>query len=235
MSEDFTKRPRQTPEDVTRAIAKGVIAGVPIVGGSAAELFELVFSSPLQERRDDWIERIAAVVAELCEKVDSITPEALSKDEAFVTMALQASQIALRTHQEEKLEALLNAVENSALPGSPDDDLKLIFMSMIDSLTPSHLKLLKYLSNPPEFFRASGRPTPSYMMGGIGKAIEDAIPEWRDRRDFYDQLGRDLHGRGLIGTDSFHVTVTGQGMLQSVVSGLGSGLLAFISKPSFNS
>jgi hypothetical protein len=61
---------------------------------------------------------------------------------------LQATSIALRNHQEEKLEALKNVVVNSVLPSSVDDDLKLMFIDLVDELKVLHLRLLRMLYEP---------------------------------------------------------------------------------------
>jgi hypothetical protein len=76
------------------------------------------------------------------EKVSELTPERLSRNEAFVSTALRATEIAVRTHEHEKLEALRNAVMSSALPDAPDDTLQQIFLNHVDSLTPWHLRIL---------------------------------------------------------------------------------------------
>jgi hypothetical protein len=54
--------------------------------------------------------------------VNDLTPERLATNEAFVTVTMQASQGAIRNHQQAKLEALRNAVLNSALPNPPQED-----------------------------------------------------------------------------------------------------------------
>lgn len=61
---------------------------------------------------------------------------------------LQASHAAIRTHQEEKLKALRNAVLNIAIGRTPDEDEQAVFLWYIDSLTTWHLRILKFLENP---------------------------------------------------------------------------------------
>jgi hypothetical protein len=85
-------------------------------------LFENVFAAPLERRKQLWLEQLALVVEEVQKWVDELTPETLAANEAFVTVAMHATQIAVRNHQQAKLEALRNAVLNSALPNPPQDD-----------------------------------------------------------------------------------------------------------------
>jgi hypothetical protein len=80
-----------------------------------------------------------------------VTPERLSQDPAFTTAFLHASQIALRTHQREKLQALRNAVLNVAAGTAPDENLQLVFLHYLDMLTPLHLTLLDCVADPREW------------------------------------------------------------------------------------
>jgi hypothetical protein len=58
---------------------------------------------------------------------------------------MHATQAAIRNHQKEKLEALRNAVLNSAEKNALDEDIKLMFVSLIDTFTPWHLRILSSL------------------------------------------------------------------------------------------
>src|SRR5262249_17379113 len=101
----------------------------------------------------------------------------LSQDEVFVTTATHATMLAMRNHQREKLVALRNAVLNATLPGAPDDDLQLIYLNLVDTLTASHLRLLKVLNNPREWMRWYGIANPDKSMKIGVDLIEWAFPE----------------------------------------------------------
>ena len=60
---------------------------------------------------------------------------------------VRSFQIALRSHQEEKLNALRNGVINTAKPMFPEDDIYLMFINWIDTFTPWHLRILNYLND----------------------------------------------------------------------------------------
>lgn len=172
--DDPEKPPRPSRSDVAHSVVKGALSGVPLVGGIAAELLTLAFEPPLSKRRDEWMEslwkKLKAAEAKL---------ESLQDDPAFFTTILQATQIALRTHQEEKLEALLNAVANSAVRPAPEDDVRALFLNFIEGFTPTHLRLLR-------FFQSRNSADPATMDG------------FRSQRDITDQMVNDLSGRGLI-------------------------------------
>jgi hypothetical protein len=146
-------------------------------------------------------------------------------------ITMHASQVALRNNQEEKRVALKNAILNSAMPHSQEESLQQIFVEFIDSLTVWHIKVLDLVKSPPEWAKQNGHTFPDLQMGGFSTILESAFPELRGRRDFYDQLGKDLAYRGLAHTDSFHVTMTGAGLMEKRTTRMGDTFLRFISSP----
>jgi hypothetical protein len=107
---------KRTAGDVAHEVARGLISLVPAAGGPLQVLFETVFSAPLEKRKEKWMQELAGAITQLQKIVGDLTPERLAENEAFITMAIQASGIAMRSHQQIKLDALRNAVINSALP-----------------------------------------------------------------------------------------------------------------------
>ncbi len=55
---------------------------------------ETVFAPPLERRREEWFKELADVTTELQQKVEGLTAENLSKNELFISVAAQATQIA---------------------------------------------------------------------------------------------------------------------------------------------
>lgn len=106
--------PQPTFEDVKHAGRKGLVGMIPFVGNAGSELLALL-SSPVAERRDDWFEDLQRRLQELEGKIAGFKFDDLAKNKQFVSATLQATQAALRTHQQEKLEALKNAVTNVRL------------------------------------------------------------------------------------------------------------------------
>src|SRR5690348_4059204 len=95
--------------------AKALASLIPFAGGPAAEVLGAIIAPRIEHRTTEWLEGIAKRLDELSKRVEKLTPEYLSQHEAFTTAFLHASQIAIRTHQEEKREALQNAVLNVAI------------------------------------------------------------------------------------------------------------------------
>lgn len=218
--------------DVAREVGRAIVSAIPVAGGPIQVLFENVFSAPLEKRKNEWLERLAGVVSELEKRIEGFTPEKLAENEAFVTVALQASQIAVRNHQIEKLSALRNAILNSALPNAPKEDQQLIYLRLIDQLTSWHLRVLAIFDNPARWMERHHIQNPGWGMGGVSTVLEHCFPELREQREFYDQITRDLQAEGLAAQGQFlHTTMTGPGMLESRTSEIGKAFLKFISEP----
>ena len=221
MADDKLKVPAQSKGDVAHALAKAGLSAVPVVGGPAAELLQLLIQPPLEKRRAKWMADVGEKLKELEEK--GLKLEQLQANEEFVSAVMHASQIALRTHKAEKLDALRNAILNVATGQAPEEAIQHLLLDFVDSFTELHLRILKVFQAP--------KPPPSMGMGGLGHVLEQNIPELRGRRELYDQLWKDLYTRGLVTTDGLHVTMSGQGLAQKRTTGLGDAFLKFIERP----
>jgi hypothetical protein len=149
--------PQPIFEDVKHSVGKGLASMIPLVGGAGSELIGLL-SSPVAQRRDDWFEDLARRLHDLEGRVAGFKFDDLANNEQFVSATLQATQAALLTRDQEKLEALRNAVLNVALSNNLDEDQQAIFLSLVDSLTPAHLRMLKFFDAPKE---EMARPIPA--------------------------------------------------------------------------
>ena len=222
---------KKTAGDIAYGIVKAGISGIPVIGGPATEIFSLIIVPPLSKRRDKWIEEIAEGLKKLEENVDEFKIERLAENDSFITAVTYATQVAIRNHQKEKLEALRNAVLNSALASSPEEDLQLMFLEFVDSLTTLQLKILKFLDNPREWGSSHGITYPNWSMGGVNVALEHAFPELKGKRQFYDIYVKDLFSRGLTSTDSLHITVSAEGIFASRTTEIGKQFILFVTSP----
>jgi hypothetical protein len=134
---------------------------------------------------------------------------------------------------EEKLIALRNAILNVALSSDLDADTQAIFLRHVRDLTPSYLRLLKLLSDPPKWFAERDIPWPDNVMtGGLGTdVVERGIPEFAGRRDLYDQLERDLTAAGMTTGGGLHAMMSPSGLTAGRASDTGKAFLGFISDP----
>ena len=154
----------------------------------------------------------------------------------FTSTVLQASTIALRNHDEEKLEALCNAVLNVAVSSTAGDDEHEHFISLIDTYSAWHLRILAFLADKEWIAKKRDAPPfPNWSAGGVSTVLEHVYPELVGRRDFYDLIVSDLSRAGLTTTDTLHGMGTARGlMLAKQSSDMGNRFLTFISEPSLN-
>lgn len=229
--------------DAAAAVTKATISLIPFLGGPAVELFEAVTGPMLAKRRDKWMIMFAEVINELRGRMDEFSFEKLPENEVFITTVMHASQIAIRNHQKEKLQALKNAVINSALSNVPEEDLHLIFLDFVDSFTPLHLKLLKFFSEPKseKFIQeldmvigrdGDGTDENGYYAGyKLEKAIEYIFPELKDKSYIYERVLQDLTTKDLLLYGGTGLKVYPNIKLNPKITILGKKFLAFISCP----
>ena len=87
---------------------------------------------------------VAGAIKELQNK-SNIEIEELANNEAFCSILLQATEIAIKNHQAEKIQYLSNALVSFGEAVSPDVDRSFKYMSLIDEMTVSHVKILQVL------------------------------------------------------------------------------------------
>lgn len=134
---------RESPGDVAHALVRSALGAIPVAGSAAIELFNAIVTPPIERRRREWMASVGDALNELQSKAGTIDITRLSQDEEFISLLVSATQLAIRSHRQEKLDALKNAVLNSACGRRPSDDLQSAFLALVDRFTPLHLKLLK--------------------------------------------------------------------------------------------
>lgn len=214
-------------------LAKAAASLIHFAGGPAAEVLGAIIQPQLEKRKTEWLEGIARGLHEVQQQIAAVTPERLSQDPTFTSAFLHASQIAMRTHQRAKLRALQNAVLNVAVGATPDDDLQLVLLNLIDQLAPWHLRLLAYLDEPMDWMERHGVATPpNPSLDGV-TLVNYAFPELDVRNSFTMVYLDELFAQRLLRHDwnettNYRARGT-RGALRT--SELGKRLLAFITAP----
>lgn len=229
---ELTEVPKPGPKDYVLAFFRGAISSIPfpIAPGVAAEMFSFIITPPLEKRRDEWLVALAEGLVGVQEQVEELSLERLSENEAFVTVVLKASHLAMRSHQQEKLEALRNAVLNSALPNAPEDDLQLIFLDLVDTLTAWHLRILRLFDNPLKWAEQNQRTLPvGWGAASTGQVLLQAYPELRGNDELQNKIIKDLSMHDLA--EIPRSMMTSRGAHESRTTGFGKQFLQFISTP----
>lgn len=157
----------------TLGLVKAGVSAVPLVGGSAAELLDLVVRPRIKERRTEWLNSISEGLQDLEDRLDSFQVADLADHPAFTSAILQAGAVALRNHDEEKLAGLRNAVLNVAVSSTAGEDEHELFISLIDAYTPWHLRILAFLADKEAIADKRGKlPFPSWYAGGVSAVLK---------------------------------------------------------------
>lgn len=222
--------PKKTLGDAAHVVVKGALSAVPVAGGPLAELFAYLVAEPIAKRRDQWINEIAGKLRELEERAEQPLIEKLKDDPSFTTVLLDASQIAMRNHQAEKITALRNAVLNAALGEMPDDIERSIVLALIDRLTPAHVAVLSLMQEPTKH-KAVVAYTANLMMGGLAQVITAGVPSLAGRNELVEVIWRDLTEAGLLAASGLNATMSGRGLTEKRTTPFGDRFLKFISDP----
>ena len=140
---DGMKVPDTSRFEAFLAGAKAAASFIPLAGGSVAEALGYAGQRYVEKQNKTFLEAVLRGFEDLKLEVAGLP-------DSFYSTFLHAAEIARRTHQQEKREALRNIVLNAAMPVAPDEDLQHIFVNMVADLTPLHLRLLDFILYPPE-------------------------------------------------------------------------------------
>lgn len=180
-------------EPVTRTL----IQMIPVVGGIINELYTSVVAPQIRKRQADWMENIAEGLRQIEEKQVGFI-DSLKEDDVFLDSLLQASQSAIRTSQQEKRDALRNAVLNSALPHAPDITRQTLFLAFVDGFDALHLWMLAFLDDPVAWLKQLGRKQPNLRTDKLFELVYFANPELESEEALCESVCRDLSDKGLL-------------------------------------
>jgi len=206
---------------------------VPVVGGAVATLLTSALNNRLNERRERWFSELAEAVKDLEDRFEGFDPDALADNESFLDAVVTATRTVDRSSQREKIEALRNAVLNSALPSAPEPDIQQLYFALVDDLTPTHLHLLTLLNDPPAWF--DHRPElqrPQFAITSNRVAlIQAALPELAEKgQQMIERFYKALTDASLV-NGPLSGMMTADGAWQPVTTEFAANFLAFIRDP----
>ena len=217
-------------DDEKYSIKKALLTMIPLAGSAISEFFSYYVTPPLTDRQNKWIIFIYEGLQELKEKYENLNFENIFKDDKFFTTFLQASHIAIRSHQKEKLEALRSTILNDALPESPDEDLQLTFLDIVDSLSVSHLKVLLFNNNPKEYIEKYKIACSATIDIKLNESLNYHFFGSKKITPFGFQVGKDLNFYGLLNTGDVYKGSAGI-EYKSRTTKFGNQFVKFITSP----
>jgi hypothetical protein len=185
----------------------------------------------VHRKRTDWNERVDEAVRELRNRIPRLTIDALTNEAIFNQVASEADRIAQRSREEEKLQALLNAIQNCVLPGAPGNAVQIFFLRFIDELQPVHLHLLGLLNHPRSWLQKHSTAESQFNLCTMDFFLARCLPAIGATPDSRGRLVRGLQSRGLIQQYKADVPMTLEYLFIPRTTAMGRQFLAYINKP----
>jgi hypothetical protein len=136
----MTEPPIDPKIEAAAAILKGAVSAVPFVGGLIAEVGN-IYLNPLEKRKQQWMVEVGQAIEEIRRR-HALLPESLQNDDRFISFLYQATILALKNHQRQKINALRSALVSAAKAEQFSEDLAFQFLRYIDELSVTHLAML---------------------------------------------------------------------------------------------
>lgn len=203
--------------DYIHSTGKAVAGAIPFAGTAITEIFEKVVKAPAERRLSEWFEMVTESINFLLENVENLTPDLLSKNEAFVSAVIATTNSALKTERREKLKLLQAAVQKIGGGVVLDEVMRNTFLSILDRYTPEHVSLLRKLGDETSQNQAIAKLTVDYPakikiseIDGSYLKVEDlALTIFDDQTsEVTKELFSDLHRDRLChGSEGFAYAV----------------------------
>ncbi|MCL4501573.1 MAG: hypothetical protein M1438_06915 [Deltaproteobacteria bacterium] len=194
----------ETSGDKAHRVTRALIGALPILSGTALEIFNWLSTPPIEKRKLKWMIKVNEAIADLQEKSD-LNIERLRENEHFISILLHASTIAMKNHQDEKINSLKNILLNSISTKSISEDIQFTFLNLIDEFTPTHLKILYDIH---EGFCWS--PLVSFRDYDVNLEFSRILlrqyEDFKHQGDFVFQVIKDLISKNLLAT--FYVQIS---------------------------
>lgn len=228
-TEDSLEVLRPGKWDYVHSVSKAAVSMIPFAGGPLVELFQVVVQPPVQKRLIAWTEGVEQALRKLEEQGFDV--DSLGENEAFLSVVMQATVAAVKTHEKLKLEALKNAVVNTATDQDMEDTYRHIFISFVDELTESHIVVLAWARNRP--YPNPGKNPNSLRFGmSLGQLLALDVASMAGKKELCEVIWARLSGMKLVleNVPTLDCMITSVGDPNSLLSPLGQKFLRFISE-----
>jgi len=202
--------------EVTEIAVKTTLSVIPIGGALATSIYDSIKGNCLAKRKEKWERELEARLSHTEE-----TLETIGNNELFTTTLIRATELAMKTAQEEKIQYLANAVVNSLSPDL-DEEKMMVMLNLLDKYTVSHIKILYYFYNPRRFDEMKH----SSAMGSPKLLLFSMFPELNN--ELFDKLYEDLFIDGMVNLENLNVMMTGRGITEKRTTPLADSFLNFV-------
>ena len=219
---------KEGAKGVASTIVKGAVASIPVVGGLFGEFISKAEQTTLEERRQEWMTLINARLDRMQECIDEF-----SSNDFYVTIAQKTTALAYQTHNKQRREQFANMLANSFSGIDIDQDKQLMFIHLLDQLTPLSIMLLKHFSE--NHYQKSdyvhgNRMHHVYIVPGTEHFLEymaKVSPEFEDQQ-YVGNLIMQLIQNHLITEIDFRVPASPEKNQAKHTTSLGDDFLRYI-------
>ena len=206
LTETVKEQNLTSPVEHVLNLIKAGLATAPFCGGIASLMTDYIPNTK-QARMEEFSKRIAADLEALQDKVD----ENVILTDNFAYTFEQCFRGAAENYQKEKLDAFRGILINSALGSDLLEDEKEYFLSLVNTLSVIHIRVLKFTALPTQYLEENGIP-PESISGGFSQFFPLAIPGVNV--EVIKSAFGDLYQHGFLSTDKsiFHTMTSGQGL-----------------------
>lgn len=177
-------------EKIYRLI-QSTLSCIPVIGGVFQIFHEASFPSPMQRRAVEWKLQVTKAINTL-----SINVERLECNQVFISTLIKATEVAIKSHETEKLNAIKAAVCNSAVDPTNVVDTYCLFLNLIDRFTPLHLKVLSFFRDKKAYISMIESTTKDELDFFIAQKLNIS-------KEFYLVINQDLMFSSLIDAPDF--------------------------------
>lgn len=207
---------------------------IPAAAQARGPIFDFLdgaFQGLINRRQQKWNQRVAETIADIRSRTGETGAGEILASEHFLTVVTEATLIACRNHDEEKIKALRAAILHTALSDAPDEPIQMMFLRLIDYLTPLHLVTVAFLNDPVEWMKQHDMPDPRWPVGTSSALIQYCVVPVQGKPGIVEMIVRDLQGAGLVEQGHFlRMPMSGAGILQSHTTDCGRLFVRYISE-----
>ena len=206
-------------------VVKAAISGIPIIGGPISSLVNDYIPNNKLKRLLDFTKQLSENIERFKDEID----EEFVKTDEFAYLFEQTYKLVLENYQKEKLDSLLALLVNSLRGRDLKADTTEYYLNKIETLSPLHLSLLRFLSFPVDCFAELGIKPEDIKDHDFSRTLQ---AYFRDvPLDVLKGVFGDLYQMGFTNTDRsiFGTLTAGSGMdiISGRVSSLGKDFMKF--------
>lgn len=206
--------------EVAEITAKTLVSTIPVGGTLVTCIWDSIKANSANRRMEDWKNQVEEKLCDLRLSLDDI-----GNNELFASAMMKATDIAIKTAEDEKRQYLASAVKNSAM-ARIDESVMMIYLDLLDKYTVWHIRILHLFRNPKAFDQVH---VDGIMMGSASIVVEQVYPEIAKEKELLDKIVKDLQNDGLMSEGSYmHADMTANGVVASRTTELGNNFLKYI-------